>query len=96
MSGLLEAQHYRLACWRDWRRRAELAPVLRCHHADRRSGWRTPDVFAATHRLLLSLVAEGLMDGLRVDHPDGLADPRGYLGGWPRPPAAPGWWQKRS
>src|SRR5206468_4244280 len=36
-------------------------------------------VFAATHGLLLRLVAEGLIDGLRVDHPDGLADPRGYL-----------------
>jgi (1->4)-alpha-D-glucan 1-alpha-D-glucosylmutase len=38
-----------------------------------------PDVFAATHRLPLRLVAEGLVDGLRVDHPDGLADPAGYL-----------------
>ncbi len=38
-----------------------------------------PDVFAATHGLLLGLVAEGLIDGLRIDHPDGLADPRGYL-----------------
>jgi (1->4)-alpha-D-glucan 1-alpha-D-glucosylmutase len=38
-----------------------------------------PDVFAATHRLALQLVAEGLVDGLRVDHPDGLADPAGYL-----------------
>jgi malto-oligosyltrehalose synthase len=38
-----------------------------------------PDVFAATHETLLRLVAEGLVDGLRIDHPDGLADPRGYL-----------------
>jgi (1->4)-alpha-D-glucan 1-alpha-D-glucosylmutase len=38
-----------------------------------------PDVFAETHGLLLSLIAEGLVDGLRVDHPDGLADPAGYL-----------------
>ncbi|MFL5830524.1 MAG: malto-oligosyltrehalose synthase, partial [Solirubrobacteraceae bacterium] len=38
-----------------------------------------PDVFEETHRLLLSLVREGLVDGLRVDHPDGLADPAGYL-----------------
>ena len=28
---------------------------------------------------MLCLVEEGLVDGLRVDHPDGLADPRGYL-----------------
>jgi (1->4)-alpha-D-glucan 1-alpha-D-glucosylmutase len=38
-----------------------------------------PDVFAETHRLALSLVAEELVDGLRIDHPDGLADPAGYL-----------------
>jgi len=38
-----------------------------------------PEVFEATHRLALSLVSEGLVDGLRVDHPDGLADPAGYL-----------------
>jgi (1->4)-alpha-D-glucan 1-alpha-D-glucosylmutase len=38
-----------------------------------------PDVFEETHGLLLSLVEEGLVDGLRVDHPDGLADPAGYL-----------------
>jgi (1->4)-alpha-D-glucan 1-alpha-D-glucosylmutase len=38
-----------------------------------------PEVFAATHRLVLELVGEGLVDGLRVDHPDGLLDPAGYL-----------------
>src|SRR6185312_7421439 len=38
-----------------------------------------PAVFAATHEVIVGLVAEGLVDGLRVDHPDGLADPRGYL-----------------
>jgi (1->4)-alpha-D-glucan 1-alpha-D-glucosylmutase len=38
-----------------------------------------PEVFAATHALVLGLVAEGLVDGLRIDHPDGLADPAGYL-----------------
>src|SRR5205814_1883193 len=38
-----------------------------------------PGVFTATHGLLLALMADGLIDGLRVDHPDGLADPRGYL-----------------
>ena len=36
-------------------------------------------MFAETHRLALALVGEGLVDGLRVDHPDGLADPAGYL-----------------
>jgi (1->4)-alpha-D-glucan 1-alpha-D-glucosylmutase len=38
-----------------------------------------PEVFADTHRLPLALVREGLVDGLRVDHPDGLADPARYL-----------------
>jgi (1->4)-alpha-D-glucan 1-alpha-D-glucosylmutase len=38
-----------------------------------------PEVFAETHRLALRLVHEGLVDGLRIDHPDGLADPAGYL-----------------
>src|SRR3954465_6102006 len=38
-----------------------------------------PDVFAETHKLALALVREGTIDGLRIDHPDGLADPAGYL-----------------
>ncbi|ORM72728.1 malto-oligosyltrehalose synthase [Pantoea wallisii] len=36
-------------------------------------------VFADTHRLILELVHAGVVDGLRVDHVDGLADPLGYL-----------------
>jgi (1->4)-alpha-D-glucan 1-alpha-D-glucosylmutase len=39
-----------------------------------------PEVFQETHALVLALVREGLLDGLRIDHPDGLADPAGYLG----------------
>src|SRR4051794_41095808 len=38
-----------------------------------------PEVFEATHSLALRLVREGIVDGLRIDHPDGLADPAGYL-----------------
>jgi (1->4)-alpha-D-glucan 1-alpha-D-glucosylmutase len=38
-----------------------------------------PEVFEETHRLALSLVRDGTIDGLRIDHPDGLADPAGYL-----------------
>ena len=38
-----------------------------------------PEVFAETHKLALALVREGTIDGLRIDHPDGLADPAGYL-----------------
>ncbi len=38
-----------------------------------------PAVFSLTHDKVLSLVADGVIDGLRIDHPDGLADPAGYL-----------------
>jgi (1->4)-alpha-D-glucan 1-alpha-D-glucosylmutase len=38
-----------------------------------------PEVFAETHRLAVQLVRDGVVDGLRIDHPDGLADPAGYL-----------------
>src|SRR5204862_3770537 len=38
-----------------------------------------PDVFETTHAKVLELVAQGLVDGLRIDHPDGLANPREYL-----------------
>lgn len=37
------------------------------------------EVFAATHAKVLELLADGVLDGLRVDHPDGLADPADYL-----------------
>ena len=36
-------------------------------------------MFEATHRLVLQFVADGLVDGLRVDHVDGLLEPRRYL-----------------
>jgi (1->4)-alpha-D-glucan 1-alpha-D-glucosylmutase len=38
-----------------------------------------PEVFRETHEKVLQLVADGLLDGLRIDHPDGLANPREYL-----------------
>jgi (1->4)-alpha-D-glucan 1-alpha-D-glucosylmutase len=38
-----------------------------------------PEVFELTHRKVLELVGGGLVQGLRIDHPDGLADPAGYL-----------------
>jgi (1->4)-alpha-D-glucan 1-alpha-D-glucosylmutase len=78
MRGLLEAQHYRLAWWRDaaaelnWRRFFDISTLIGVRVED-------PAVFDATHEVIVGLVAEGLVDGLRVDHPDGLADPRGYL-----------------
>jgi (1->4)-alpha-D-glucan 1-alpha-D-glucosylmutase len=78
MRGLLEAQHYRLAWWRDaaaelnWRRFFDISTLIGIRVED-------PAVFDATHEVIVGLVAEGMVDGLRVDHPDGLADPRGYL-----------------
>jgi (1->4)-alpha-D-glucan 1-alpha-D-glucosylmutase len=38
-----------------------------------------PEVFEVTHAKVLQLIADGLVDGLRIDHPDGLANPREYL-----------------
>jgi (1->4)-alpha-D-glucan 1-alpha-D-glucosylmutase len=38
-----------------------------------------PDVFETTHAKVLELIGDGLVDGLRIDHPDGLANPREYL-----------------
>jgi (1->4)-alpha-D-glucan 1-alpha-D-glucosylmutase len=75
---LLAQQHYLLADARDagtqlnWRRFFDIDTLIAIRAED-------PDVFEATHRVLLRLVAEGLIDGLRIDHPDGLADPGGYL-----------------
>lgn len=74
---LLERQHYRLAWWRaaadeiNWRRFFDITSL---------AGMRVeqPEVFDATHDLILRLYAEGAVDGLRIDHVDGLADPRGY------------------
>jgi (1->4)-alpha-D-glucan 1-alpha-D-glucosylmutase len=74
--------------WSDPERRArffDLDPATGRHRRffdiDHLAGVRQedPEVFAETHRLALGLVRDGLVDGLRVDHPDGLADPAGYL-----------------
>jgi (1->4)-alpha-D-glucan 1-alpha-D-glucosylmutase len=76
---LLDAQHYRLSYWRDgdtqlnWRRFFDITTLIGLRVED-------PAVFDATHEVIVRLLAEGVVDGLRVDHPDGLADPRGYLG----------------
>jgi (1->4)-alpha-D-glucan 1-alpha-D-glucosylmutase len=78
VADLVDAQHYRLACWQDaaselnWRRFFDITTLIGVRVED-------PAVFDATHAVILRLVAEGLVDALRVDHPDGLADPREYL-----------------
>ena len=75
---LVDRQWYRLAWWRvaddelNYRRFFDVDTLAALRVED-------PQVFAATHALLLELVAAGALQGLRIDHPDGLADPRGYL-----------------
>jgi (1->4)-alpha-D-glucan 1-alpha-D-glucosylmutase len=75
---LVDRQWYRLAHWRVG---TEELNYRRFFDIDTLAAIRTEDpaVFDATHRLLLDLVAAGDLTGLRIDHPDGLADPRGYL-----------------
>jgi (1->4)-alpha-D-glucan 1-alpha-D-glucosylmutase len=78
LAELVDRQWYRLAHWRvadeelNYRRFFDVDTLAAVRVED-------PDVFDATHRLLLELVADGSLDGLRIDHPDGLANPRGYL-----------------
>ncbi|MGY1591333.1 malto-oligosyltrehalose synthase [Geodermatophilus sp. SYSU D00708] len=71
-------QHYELV---DWRRADTDLNYRRFFAINTLAGLRAEDpaVFEATHRLVLELVAAGAVDGLRIDHPDGLADPKGYL-----------------
>jgi (1->4)-alpha-D-glucan 1-alpha-D-glucosylmutase len=74
----LELQHYRLASWRV---AAEELNYRRFFDVTTLAGVRVevPAVFDATHAVVLQQVRDGVLDGLRIDHPDGLADPRGYL-----------------
>jgi (1->4)-alpha-D-glucan 1-alpha-D-glucosylmutase len=75
---LLEAQAFRLAYWRvasdeiNYRRFFDINDL---------AALRTENdtVFEATHQLVLELVRSGKVDGLRVDHPDGLHDPARYF-----------------
>lgn len=75
---LLMAQHYRLAYWRV---SGEEINYRRFFDINELAGIRVEreDVFEETHRLLLDLVARGIVTGVRVDHVDGLYDPTGYL-----------------
>lgn len=75
---LHDVQSYRLMSWRDaprelsYRRFFEITGLAGVRVED-------PAVFHDTHRLILDLVRSGVVDGLRVDHIDGLADPKAYL-----------------
>ena len=78
IDGILSRQHYRLAHWRkaadsiNYRRFFDICDLV---------GLRTErdDVFRATHSYVLELVNGGRVTGLRIDHIDGLLDPKGYL-----------------
>jgi len=78
LAELVERQHYRLAYWKvadeelNYRRFFDVGTLVAVRVED-------PDVFDATHALVVRLLREGVVDGLRIDHPDGLADPAGYL-----------------
>lgn len=78
LDALLDAQNHRIAYWRTGGR--ELG-YRRFFDIDTLVGLRVEDdrVFADTHDLVLRWVADGVVDGLRVDHPDGLRDPETYL-----------------
>ena len=75
---LLDAQVYRLVHWRraareiNYRRFFDVNDLIALHMED-------PEVFAQTHALPLEWHRRGWVDGYRIDHPDGLLDPLGYL-----------------
>ena len=75
---LLDAQWYRPVWWRlartelNYRRFFSISELIGVRVED-------PEVFEATHAKILQLLHEGVVEGLRVDHPDGLADPDAYL-----------------
>ncbi|MBW3619431.1 MAG: malto-oligosyltrehalose synthase [Actinobacteria bacterium] len=74
---LLLQQHYRLV---HWRRANEELNYRRFFDITTLGGLRVedPQVFEDTHRRVLALVADGTVQGLRIDHPDGLHDPAAY------------------
>jgi (1->4)-alpha-D-glucan 1-alpha-D-glucosylmutase len=78
LHALLEEQAFRLTSWRvaaddiNYRRFFDVNELAALRAED-------PQVFADSHRLVLRLVAERKIDALRIDHPDGLYDPKAYL-----------------
>ncbi|WP_370540846.1 malto-oligosyltrehalose synthase [Brachybacterium sp. FME24] len=78
LTDLLDRQWYRLAYWKvsddelNYRRFFDVDTLVAVRV-------ELPEVFEATHATLLRLQGEGIIDGYRIDHPDGLTDPRGYL-----------------
>jgi (1->4)-alpha-D-glucan 1-alpha-D-glucosylmutase len=83
-----DRQHYRLISWRrnvcGYRRFFSITSLAALRQEDRA-------VFDATHVEVKRWFDEGLVDGLRIDHPDGLSDPGGYLA-WLRELTGPDAW----
>ena len=73
-----DRQHYELVHWKrgdtdlNYRRFFAVSSLAAVRVED-------PEIFDATHVEILRWLREGLVDGLRIDHPDGLTDPAGYL-----------------
>jgi (1->4)-alpha-D-glucan 1-alpha-D-glucosylmutase len=78
LDDFLERQNYRVAFWRTskqelpYRRFFDVNTLVALRMED-------PQVFADTHALILNWLHHGVLDGIRVDHPDGLRDPRRYF-----------------
>ncbi len=78
LDAFLERQNYRLSFWRmakqelDYRRFFDINTLVGMNMHDER-------VFADTHALILYWLKRGVLDGLRIDHPDGLRDPQQYF-----------------
>ena len=91
LHGLIKRQSYRLAYWRvasdeiNYRRFFDINDLAALRMED-------PAVFEATHRFVLDLLAQNPLDGLRIDHPDGLYDPAEYLTRLQQAVAAGGTW----
>ncbi|MGD1111182.1 MAG: malto-oligosyltrehalose synthase [Mycobacterium sp.] len=83
-----DRQHYRLVGWRGgvvgYRRFFSITSLAGLRQEDRA-------VFDASHAEVARWFSEGLVDGVRIDHPDGLADPSGYLA-WLRDLLGPSAW----
>jgi (1->4)-alpha-D-glucan 1-alpha-D-glucosylmutase len=77
LAAVLRGQHYRLAWWRvagdeiNWRRFFDINELVSLRQ-------EVNETFTATHALILRLYAQDLVDGVRVDHVDGLSDPGNY------------------
>ncbi len=79
LRALLDMQHYQLASWREaatrinYRRFFDVSDLVSLR-------MELPEVFAAAHAFVFRLIDQDKVNGLRIDHPDGLWDPKEYFG----------------